>query len=160
MAGIFNPFAGTAEAELSERGIYLTAGGTYLLEVKKTIFKTTRKSGDAFIVEFRVVESDMPQHRPGSRATWFQSLRDRSVALPSIKAFMLALFQIESGDLETPEVQGFLATLDETLMEACETETMFEGHRVRVSTEAVVTKKGLDFTRHNWGSWEGQQPDL
>lgn len=156
---LYNPFAGAGEAELSDRGVYLEPGGTYLLEVVKTIFKVTRKSGDAFIVEFKVLESDHPKHRVGSKATWFQSLKDKSVALPALKDFALKLFQIDDPRSDDPTVVEFISNMDEMLMEACEQETPLAGYKIRVTTEAVVTKKGLDFTRHNWFSYEGDQPE-
>ena len=154
-----NPFSGTADAEVSGRGTYLVPGGTFLLEVKKTIFKETRKSGPAFICEFEVIESDKPEDHPiGSSATFFQSMRDRSVALPSIKDFMMKLCQADGLDKEDQD--EFLKTLDDTLNEACEAETTFEGFRVRVKTEHHTTLKGGDFTRHNWIAYDGEQPSI
>jgi hypothetical protein len=153
-----NPFKGTADAEISTRGTYLEPNGRFLLEVKKTVFKTTRKSGDAFIVEFEILESDLPvEHPVGSPATWFQGMRDKTVALPAIKEFMLYLCQAFNAEEQTKK--DFLSTLDQTLNDACEEETLFAGYKIRCKTESHVTQKGGDFTRHIWTEYEGEQPE-
>jgi len=154
-----NTFRGLADVEVSGTGNYLSAGGTYLLEIRATEYITTRKSGDAFIVEFVVLESTHEKHRVGSRATWFQSLRDKAVAFPSIKRFMCALFGVDT-DGSTEESKSFLSQLEPLLTTACDNKAMLRGFKIRCETVGVTTQKGLDFTRHDWETYEGEQPEL
>lgn len=147
-------FSGIGEAEIFDRGNYLTAGGMYELEVRKVILKETQSSGLAFIVEFTVLSSTVEKHAVGSKATWFQKMTDRKVALPAIKELFIPLLKIDMTDPEAKE--EFNSTLEELLdeMTSWEPESGEEhplaGERVNVETFSKLTKKGLDFTAHIW----------
>ena len=154
-----NPFKGTSQAEVTTRHPFLKPGFVGMIEVEKTVYITTKQKGDAFICEATVVESNMSDVHPiGQTIAWYQGFRDRTVALPSMKQFAMALCQVNSMDAETQE--EFLKTLDDTLNEACESETLFQGYKVRVETEHTTTKNGGDFTRHLWQEYEGEQPQI
>jgi len=152
----YNPLEGVGKAELFEKGKYLNPG-LYVLAVKKTIFKSTRKSGDAFIVEFEVLESsDEENHAVGSTCTWYQGLRDKEVAFPAIKDFMRNLLGINPDDKAA--MQEFADGIDKMLHQAINNPDLFEGTRIRVETYMIKTKaKGLDFTVHKWSLYEGDE---
>lgn len=75
---------GIEDAEIFERGRYVDAGFQGVVEMVRTIGKSTRKSGLAFIVEMKVISSNLPQHPVGQKVTWYQGLRDQDVAFPAI----------------------------------------------------------------------------
>lgn len=152
----YNPLAGVGRAELFEKGKYLNPG-LYTLSVKKTIFKATRKSGDAFIVEFEVLESsDEENHPVGSTCTWYQGLRDKEVAFPAIKDFMRNLLGIDPDDKKAME--EFANGIDSTLKQAIDKPDLLADNRIRVETYIIQTKgKGLDFTVHKWSPYEEEE---
>jgi len=156
-------FDGLGDTELFDKGVYLTAGGSYELEVVKILVKDTRKSGLGFIVEFKVVSVDGDaaegQHAPGSKATWFQKLQDKDISFPAIKEFFLALLDVDRNN--PTEYEEFNNSIEELLEEATswepdpedpESEHPLAGQRVDVDTYSKLTKKNVEFTVHNWSA--------
>lgn len=154
MSGTFD---GIGNTELYEKGVYLTPGGAYELEVQTMLLKKTRKSGLGFIVEFKILavegEEAETKHAIGSKATWFQGMDDTDVAFPAIKEFMLALLNIDRKDEEAySEFNDSLAQLLRELtapVEAGEEHAM-KGERIHCDTYSKLTKKNQDFTVHMW----------
>jgi hypothetical protein len=148
-------FDNIGDAEIFERGKYLNGGFRGVLEVKRTIAKETIKSGIGFIVEFAIVETNMPDPHPvGSKATWFQKMSDKTVAFPSIKAFAAAVAGYESH--QTAEIDDEVSPhLQALLQHATDNpaDNDLVGQLVRVETEQVKTRNDRDFTRHTWGPY-------
>jgi hypothetical protein len=144
-------FSGIENAEIFERGNYIVPNYRGILEVKSVIKKKTRRSGEAFIVEFEVITSNRDEHPVGSKVTWFQKLSDTMVAFPSIKALVAALCGFES--FQKSEIEATVSpNLDNLLTEACKSPSKNDlvGQKVSVVTTQIKTQKGLDFTRHDW----------
>lgn len=152
-------FSGLGDTEIYEKGYYLTPGGVYDLEVQQMLVKETRKSGLAFIVEFKVLSVEgsdqvLEKHPVGSRATWLQKLADKDVAFPAIKECFVALLDVDMRDPEAKE--EFNSQIEDLLDEATDPDVKPEdhplrGHKVTVETYSKLTKnKGLDFTVHSW----------
>lgn len=143
-------FSGIEKAEISEKGRYLPSGFVGKLKVRRTLAKDSVKSGLAFIVEFEVVESNNDEFSPGSSATWYQKMTDKTVAFPAIKAFVAAASGVHPGDREA--MNEINDEMENILNEATtnETSNALVGQEVAVETIATKTKKGFDFTRHNW----------
>lgn len=147
-------FSGIKKAQVSKKGVWLTPGGLYTLEIDNMLLKKTRSAGFAVIVEFRVLEVDgseeaIEKHPVGSRATWFQSLTDEDIGLSSCKDFMANLLG------EDPEDAEFNEGLEELMEQATDKvadgeEHMFHGMKIFCETSHTVTKKGGDFTIHTW----------
>lgn len=148
-------FEGIEDAEIFERGKYVKGGFRGVVEVTKTIAKQTLKSGVAFIVELRVVETNMPADHPiGSKATWFQKMTDKTVAFPAIKEWAAALAGYEKH--EKDEIDEEVAPhLAKTLDNATEnpTDNDFVGCLVRLETEQIKTRNERDFTRYDWSPY-------
>jgi hypothetical protein len=152
-------FSGLGETELFEKGVYLTAGGNYELEIVKILLKETRRSGLGFIVEFKVIEASGEggaQHAPGTKATWFQKMTDKDIAFPAIKQFFVALLDIDMNDPEAKEqfdnqVEEIVEEATEWTPENPDDTHPLAGERIQCETYTKVTKKGVDFTVHNWG---------
>ena len=149
-------FGGIGEAEVYEKGVFLSPGGSYELEVQNVLLKDTERSGLAFIVEFRILEviGDAASNHPvGSKGTWFQKMTDKTVALPAIKEFMISLMGVDMRDAEA--MSEFNAGLESLLDEITETlgageEHPLKGQRIHCETHTKLTKKQQEFTVHNW----------
>ena len=71
--------------------------GQYLVKIEDVIHLKTQLKGDAFIVEYSVLEtSDPAKHPIGSRRSWFQSMRNLPVAMGEIVKFMYAALGYEA----------------------------------------------------------------
>ena len=154
-------FSGIGEYELYEKGVYLTPGGSYELEVQNILLKNTRKVGLGFIVEFKIVsvtgEDAEAKHPPGSKATWFQKMADKDIALPAIKDFMRALLNVDFRDPAAKEEfnDSVESLLDEvTNPVPAGEEHALAGHKVHCDTYTKLTQKKLEFTAHNWSPSE------
>jgi len=146
-------FGGIGKTELFERGVFLTPGGGYTLEIDTILLKETRKAGLAFIVEFKVLESTLPNHAEGSKATWFQKMQDKDVAFPAITEFFIALYDIprkgEDYDEFMESLEDVLDGVTEDLEEG--EEHPLKGKQIKCTTHTKLTKgKGVEFTVHNW----------
>lgn len=153
-------FAGLNNAPVFERGNPLKPG-TFDLKIERVIAKRTFAKGDALIVEFTILNANgHPEHRAGDKVGWFQGLTNSSVALPSIKAFLVAAlgynYKLQKAEVEekvAPNLEGILA-------EAINNKGL-DGKTIHVTTFQRPTKKqvGTDpqgqpvfgvFTVHEW----------
>lgn len=148
-------FQGIAEAEVFERGNYFEPGGKFRLMVNRILLKDTERSGMGFIVEFKVLESSLPdKHAVGSKGSWFQKMTDKKVALPAIKEFMSALCKVNLNNPE--EKEEFNSSIEEILEEATKEyegeaeDHPFHGMQIDLETWTKKTQKDVDFTVHKW----------
>jgi hypothetical protein len=161
-------FAGLRNAKTSERGVWLKPG-QYVVRVKRGIYKVTRKSGDAFILEFLIERSnyesekrkalemlqgktfDMAEleklmpNQAGSSASWYQSLKDIDIGYGSLKGFAASILGCE------PEAPEFIAAVEGFMAAVCQTPGAIDGMLIPVEVVMTETKKKEDFSRHNWG---------
>lgn len=150
-----NIWDGSEEAEVFEKGQYMPGGFDGLVEIEKTILKETRASGMAFIVEMRVIESNLDDCAPGQKRTWFQSLKDKDIAFPAIKEWAAAVAGIDPRNKD--EVEAALGPdaptpLNKVMANATDNpdDNDFVGCRVLLETFMKETKKKTDFTVHVW----------
>ena len=147
---------GIENAEIFERGNYMTAGYTGVVEVMRTIGKETRSSGLAFIVELKVLTTNMPEDHPvGQKGTWFQKMTDKSVAFPAVAAWAAACAGYQPHDKEAIKADVF-PHLREEMKKATDSpdDNSFIGAQLRLQCTGVVTKKGGDFTRYDFAPYE------
>ncbi len=65
--------------------------GSYLVKIEDVIFLNTQMRGDAFIVEYTVLESsDVAKNPIGSKRSWYQAMTNKPVAMGEIVKFMYA----------------------------------------------------------------------
>ena len=127
-----------SEAKYSEGGVYILPG-VYRLEVIKCIAKATRTGKNAFIAEFKILESTHKDRLPGSLCSWVVTL-DKEPALGNIKQFI-------------SEAAGVpIEAVDEAGAEAIVAETgpspnPLAGYIVRAAAVDILTKAGRTFTK-------------
>lgn len=148
---------GLDTAQTYDRGTFLKPG-RYTLKIKNCIDKMTVKSGQAFIVEFEVVETSDPANHPvGSTCSWFQKMSNRQVALGAVKEFMAAVYGYPLGDPNyKARFEREVAPQLVAIATAATTSNSLAGQVVKVETSMVTTQpkpgqpQGSPFTRHNW----------
>lgn len=146
-------FKGLRNANVFEKGVYLDAGGDFLLEVNKCIVKHTRGKGDAFIVEFKVLESNKEKNTVGSKCSWYQGITNTDVAWPAIKEFTYALLGKDYSNKDDRKYceEKIDPKIEELVDAAVGDDNKFKGMKVRVQTSSKITKeKKVDFTVHTW----------
>lgn len=137
-------FDGIEDAQVGQGGVYFLPG-KYLVKVLKCITLKSRKREDLFIVECEVVESDVPERKPGSKASWIVNFK-QDAALGNIKGFIAAANGIDPGDES--------AVNEQVNLEICEyvvsDENPLAGTLVGLVAVNKKTRAGSDFTLHMW----------
>jgi hypothetical protein len=174
MVRIMGLFDGIDKAEVFERGRFFPPGFRGVVRVKRTISKETRASGIGFIVEFEVVRVDYPGkgYNPGDadnnvtkhelspvlvgeKRTWFQKMSDKDVAFPAVLAWAAGLAGYASHEKDA--IESCVAPgLGKDLNHATDNpaENGFTDLCVALATSDKKTKKGNDFTVHEWIPYE------
>jgi len=153
---------GIENAEIFERGNYIKPGFNGVVEIMRTIGKETRASGLAFIVELKIVQTNMPDDHPvGQKGTWFQKMTDRAVAFPAVAAWAAACAGYEPHEKERIK-QDVMPHLRETMKHATDNpgDNDFIGAKLRLVTVGITTKKDADFTRYDFAPFNnGAMPE-
>ncbi len=149
-------WSGLKDAQTFDRGTYLNPGN-YTLKVVNCLTKQTQKSGEGFIVEFEILESSDPvNHAVGTKASWFQSLKNVQVAFGAVKEFLAAVYGYQLGTAPGkakfeaemgPQIEAYAAA-------ASDGRNNLAGQIVKVQTQMVKTQKQTDFTRHTWSPYQ------
>jgi hypothetical protein len=150
-------WAGLKDAQTFDRGTFLKPG-SYTLKITNCLTKNTVKSGEAFIVEFEVLETTDPvNHAVGTKASWFQKLANVPVAFGAIKEFLAAVYGYDLRTMKArfeaemgPQIEAYAAA-------ASDGRNFLAGQIVKVQTEQTKTQKQVDFTRHNWTPYQVRQ---
>lgn len=144
---------GIEDAEIFERGKYMEPNFVGVVEIQKTIAKETLKNGMAFIVEMLVVETNMPDKHPkDQRVTWYQSLKDKTVAFPAIAAWSAACLGFMPGRDKEAIKTDVQPLLPAAMKEATDNpdNNPFIGVRLKLKTWQKKTLKGGDFTVYDF----------
>ena len=176
-------FAGLKNAKVSERGVFINEG-QYKVRVVKALMKHVRKGYDAFILEFKVEESNYSAvkklktegvtltpadlealektlpNKPGTTASWFQSLADQDIGFGALKGFAAAVMGEDPNNPEFIEqVEQFLTEVvngsdDEiklALKEKRPPNGALNGCLLPLEAVIITTKKGEPFTLYRFG---------
>jgi hypothetical protein len=143
-------FAGLANAVITESGSYLNPNFKYKLEILKCQVVTPRQGPSAFVVDFKVLESNDPDIKVGETRNWYQKQNDSF--LGAVLEFMLAALGFNMNDPAhkahaEKEVQPRCPEFAEA---ACGTDQILKGKLISVDTRSKGTKAGGDFTKHTW----------
>lgn len=146
---------GIESAEIFERGNYIKPGFKGVVEIMRTIGKETRASGLAFIVELKIVQTNMSEEHPvGQKGTWFQKMTDRTVAFPAVAAWAAACAGYEPHQKDAIKAE-VMPHLRETMKHATDnpSNNTFIGCKLRLETVQLTTKKEQEFTRYDFGPY-------
>ncbi len=146
-------FSGLNNAPVFEKGNPLKPG-TFDLQITRVIAKQTFNKGPALIVEFEILNAyGHPDHRAGDKVGWYQGLIDPSVALPSIKSFMIAALGYDYKTQKKEVDEKIAPELEGLLTEAINNGSLNK-EKIHVTTFQKKTKKGTDFTVHEWAPFK------
>lgn len=120
---------------------------------------------ELFIVEFRVLSSSHPEHKPGSSASW--TLVDPSDSgAGDLKGWCWAVAgadprSLKDTDEEAQQQASLLALAAMGEAEAFAAleipENYFVGKRLNLETKTVLKKNGDPFTKHVWSPAEAEE---
>lgn len=134
-------FGGIEKAKFSEGGSYIQTG-VHRLEVDSCKHIKTKDGIDAFVVEFKILESSNPKHEPGSLASHMIQIKPNTPALGNISQFLQTSLS-KPGELVAPE-----AITEEAVLYSTSEANPLKGTIVRaVGTEIKTKGKGLPFTK-------------
>lgn len=158
-----NPFSGLQAATISPKGNPFQ-NGTYKLDFVRALIKQTQQVGLAFIVEYKVLESNHPAHPIGSIGSWFQKMQNQRVAFSAIASWYAAHLGYDTS-LEAlahfdANVRPHLETLVAGLVQ---NPAALQGHTtIDLNVKTAISKnRGLPFALYNFRPWkpaQGWQP--
>ncbi len=148
-------FTGLATARATPKGINFDKGFVGEVRILETKAFTHEQKGPAFIVKVEILESNQPaEAKVGDHRDWYVSMADRTMALPNVKKFLLAVLGF---DLSRDEANGRIkAEFDPICLQLANEcgdplKNPLKGFRVKLRTVGITTvKKGMPFTRHDW----------
>lgn len=167
MGEVLNLFSGLKGAKAYDKGVWLKEG-TYVIRVKRGVFKHTRSKGDAFILEFEIVKStydeakkkaitamgttpfDMKDlekilpNQAGTSASWYQSLKDKDIGFGALKGFAASILGMPSED------PAFLEGVEVFMSAVCQSGAI-DGQLIPCEAVMTQTKEKKDFSLHKWG---------
>lgn len=154
------------EATIGGGGNYLPAGFKGAVQIKRCQWHKGFQQDLAFIAEYEVIESNLPNVAVGASFSWYQGkLEDkkmRKTALGEIKGFIAAVLGIDPSDKAAvdsevaPQLQGLIGSGpgDERAF-VTGTDNGFENECVRVETWNKVTRENKkDFTKHKFTPYQ------
>jgi hypothetical protein len=137
-------FGKIGEAKFSEGGIYILPG-VYLLEIQELKAIKTRTQKDAYVAEFKVLESTNPERLPGSTCSWMVTM-DKEPAMGNIKQFLSAVLKVEMDAIDESVAEYSVNEVDDP--KTNRVANPCKGKIVRCSAVNIKTKgKGADFTK-------------
>ena len=128
-------FGNIKDAKYSDGGVYLKKG-VFRLEILKVLYKKTRQGKDAFIAEFKVLESTNTELLSGCVCSWMVTL-DKEPALGNIKQFLAEALAVNMEQITEQIVE---AVIDEA-------KNPLAGKFVRAAAVDIMTKAGRPFTK-------------
>ncbi len=107
--------------------------GTYLVKIEDVIYLQTQLKGDAFIVEYSVLESsDTAKHPLGCKRSWYQSMQNKPVAMGEIVKFMYAALGYDQKRDEARIATEVTPNIKQWTQAACKQKVMNGKVNVRV----------------------------
>ncbi len=145
------------EAKSTKGGVYLLPGN-YIIHVQRCkmieVNPTKKVKDDAFIAEFKIIESDNPKLSAGVEASYYVDMTDTEypdLSLGNVCDFIRAGYSsllIQNGE-ESPPIEDIEVSVQDC-KEVTGTENTIAGVFLRVVAYNKPTKAGKDFTRVNW----------
>lgn len=138
-------FDGIESVQSSQGGAWLLPG-QHLLKINALKAPDNLRSGECFIGEFTVVETNNEKYSIGQSVSWIRNVtKHKEMAQADIKAFLAAVANIPEENVDSAGAQ---AAVSET--------QPFAGKLVRCEAFQRPTKSGGEFTRTIWTPHEGE----
>jgi len=137
-------FTGIEKANPSEGGVYIVPGN-YTVEVQKVKTGKTRANRNFFVVECKVLESDVALRPRGIDVSWMVML-DQDSALGNIKQFCATATGSEMEDIDEAGVEAVVGD-----------DNPLKGTKLQIQATNIVTKAGRDFTKVRWFPFVGEK---
>lgn len=138
-------FGKIKEAKYSEGGVYLT-DGVFRLAIEALKLIETRAKKQAFVAEFKVLESSNATRQPGSLCSWMVMM-DKEPAMGNIKQFLASMLGVADDQIDE-SVAEFAVNPDNNKDTGPNgTPAPIKGRIVRCSATNIKTKANRDFTK-------------
>lgn len=143
-------FANLANATISESGSYLPPNFRGKLRIDKCQIVHPRQGPPAFVVDFTILESNLPDVKVNETRNWYQKHNDSFDS--AVLEFMAGVIGYNMND---PAAKAKMETelkprAPEYAEAAVGPAQILKGREVRVETRLKDTRGGGDFTRHTW----------
>lgn len=138
------------DAEITESGTRFEEGD-YVGEIIKCVGIQTRKAGEAFIAEFKILEAKGEgANAVGTTASFFCSMLDKAIAAPNLLGFGAAVSGIQSNEKEM--VEGLKDEMNDLLEKACEGK--YKGTKVQIKASKRTSKENREYMRLTFSPYE------
>lgn len=134
-------YGGIKGAKYSEGGVYLKEG-VFALEIQSVKSIKTRQGRNAFVAEYKVLESSNTECQKGTLPSWMVML-DQEPALGNIKQFLEAVMHVQGLKFDNLDEAQSEGVVEEVVSE----KNPLKGFKVRASAVNIKTKKGANFTK-------------
>ncbi len=146
-------WSGMRDAKPGGGGNYLPPGFKGQVKIKRCFFNEGFKQDPAFIAEFEVVSSNLPNVPEGLERSWYQGKLDdkqiRKTALGEICAFVGAALGLDANDEDVRE------QIQAQMTEITGKDNPLNGMVIECQTWNKKTKAGNDFTKHAFAPVQG-----
>lgn len=142
--------AAVASAQMAGTRLPFFVDGEYdRVEIVSTGMARTKY---CFVVECKILQSNNPQRPEGSGAVWVQNCADENIAFPTIKRFAICLLGASDESQVPPDL---LSAFIDALSAGDQQVNDFPANPAKgvilpLSVRTVPTKRGGQFTRHDW----------
>jgi hypothetical protein len=139
------------DGQVYGKGNYLPAGVQALVEITQCKDIKPRKGPEAFVCNFKIIETKNDKVKEGEEYDWYQPDNDSFPG--AMLEFSSAVMGISArSEKDKAAIEEFKDETAEILGNACDPDTQaFVGMRVHVSTVMKITeKRKQEFTRHDW----------
>jgi hypothetical protein len=137
-------FSDIGNAKYSGGGVYLK-DGSYRVQITEVRAGTARDGYDFFVVEFKIIESDNAERKPGMICTWFVALKKDTPALGNVKQFVSLASLCPIDEVDEPGCELIVSNAQP-----------LAGTHMRVAVTTIKTKKKQsDFSLHKWSTDDG-----
>jgi hypothetical protein len=136
-------FGGIKDAKYSEGGIYVLPG-VYLFEIQALKAIRTRTQKDAFVAEFKVLESTNPERLPNSLCSWMVTF-DKEPAMGNVKQFLASVLGVKDDQIDESVAEYAVNLVDDAATNRVANPC--KGRKVRCSAVNITTKSNRPFTK-------------
>ena len=137
-----------AGSDVTGGGVYFKNGNYPVLFIDKAIMKESRKGKELFIVEFKILVSEVEERPAGGSVSQVYNMTDHDAAPGNVKGFIGAA-QNDS-DFADAKLENMTDKEKKAFIEAIQMvvsdDNPLHGRLVRAEANTILTEAGNDFT--------------